>query len=151
MPTAGQRIKALDFAGSAQASDATAHNNISTVASFGTPQVSVTFTAPTSGSVAISIGCMAQDDVQNNIVYLDWEMRLTNSGGLAVSTIGAFERRLAVPCPGAVGIVSNVTKTATVTGLTPGQLYFLRTTHAANLNGTADVFMRRLDVAPFFA
>ena len=148
--TAGQRIKALDFAGSSQFSEATAHLNIGTGGSFGSPNCSVTFTAPTSGAVVVTLGCMAQDDVQNNVVWLDFELRLNNSGGTVVVTTGPFERRLALPCPGAVGIVPNDSKMVTLTGLTPGQLYFLRTIHSANITGSADVFMRRIDTAPYF-
>ena len=149
--TAGQRIKALDFAGSSQFVDATAHLNIGIGTSFGSPQVAVTFTAPTSGAVTITVGGMAQDDVVDNTVWINWELRLNNSGGSLVATVGDFERRLAIGCKGAAAFVPSASKLATISGLTPGQLYFCRVYHSAAVGGSADVFMRRLDTAPFFA
>jgi hypothetical protein len=148
MPTAGSRVKALDFGTPGTASDATAHNNVTTTPVAGSPTVSVTFLAPTSGMAMIVIGMRCQDDAGSNTVYLDYEVRNNNVSGSVVFATGAVERRLDLPGSGAVTFQPNASKVSIVTGLTPGNTYFVRTMHSAAVTGSADVLMRRLDVIP---
>jgi hypothetical protein len=150
MPVAGQRLKALDFPVAAESSDATAQSSIGTSNTVGSPSVSTTFIAPTSGRVQICLGMMC-DGSAVNTVFLDWELRLNNVSGSIVSTIGLYERRLAIGVAASFGTQPNGSKSCIVSGLTPGQLYFIRTLHAAVSGGTASVYMRRLDVVPLAA
>ena len=146
--TAGTRVKALDFTGPASASDATLHSNVSTTAVAGTPSVSVTFTAPTSGMAMVVLGMRAQDDAGSNTAYLDYEVRVTNVAGAIVFATGAVDRRLDIGVSGSVTFQPNVSKVSIISGLTPGTTYFVRTMHSAAVGGSTDVLMRRLDVVP---
>lgn len=148
MPTAGQRVKALDFTAAVTATNATSHNNVGTTLALGSPTVSVTFTAPTSGAALVILGMRAQDDTGSNTAYLDYEVRLTNNAGAVIFATGAVERRLDVGCTGNVTFQPNVSKVSLISGLSPGSTYYVQTLHAAAVTGSADVLMRSLTVVP---
>lgn len=148
MPTAGQRVKALDFTAAQTSSDATAHNNITTTAAAGSPEVGVTFTAPTSGKVLISLSMRAFDNSAANAIYLDIEIYEDNTSGTKIVSTGTWERRLTIQGDTSSTIVGNSSKVFIETGLTAGQVYYARTMHYAAATGTADVEMRRIDAAP---
>jgi hypothetical protein len=129
--------------------DNTTHTNISTTYAAGSPTVSVTFIAPTTGKAAITLGVVASDNGGVvNTVFLDREVRLTNSGGTIISATGLAEHRLEVGCTGSGNMESAVSRTAILSGLTPGSTYFVSLVHRAAVASSADVYSRRLDVVP---
>lgn len=147
MPNAGERVKALDFTAAQTDSDATTLSNISTTAAAGSPEVSVTFTAPTSGKVQVSLSLRGQDDGAANATYLDLEVYETDVNGTQIITTGSVDRRLELR-GNTSSTPQNASKTFILTGLTAGQVYFARTMHYASAGSTADVLNRRIDVVP---
>lgn len=148
MPTAGQRVKALDFTAAVTASNGTAHNNVGTTLALGSPGVSVTFTAPTSGMAQVVVSMRCQDDTGSNTAYLDYEVRLNNGAGAIIFGTGSVDRRLDIGCTGAVTFQPNVSKVSLITGLTAGSTYFAQVLHAAAVAGSADVLNRQITVIP---
>ncbi len=148
MPTAGLRVKALDFTAAQTDSDSTTHSNVGTTATAGSPEVGVTFTAPTSGKALISLGLRGQDDAAANSVFLDIEIYEDDTGGSKIVSTGTWERRLELAGDTSTTMTQNITKTFIETGLTAGQVYYARVMHHAAVAGSADVIMRRIDVTP---
>jgi len=150
MPVAGQRVRALDFQASVSATDSTSQSTTTTAAA-GSPSVSVTFVAPTSGRALITVGGAAQDASVTNTGVIDTELRLTNVSGAIILATGAYDRRVEVALTASANSVGDASKTYTATGLTPGTTYFLRTMHYAATGTTCSILNRRLDVVPLSA
>ncbi|GII87692.1 hypothetical protein Ssi03_56820 [Sphaerisporangium siamense] len=84
---AGQPVRALDFPPPQWAQDATSITNpTSTAHTAGTPAVSVTFIAPTSGRVLIIVGGGVGNSAGADRIFLSPEVRLTNAAGAVVLT-----------------------------------------------------------------
>ncbi|MEZ5411027.1 MAG: hypothetical protein R2761_23555 [Acidimicrobiales bacterium] len=145
MPAAGQRVLALDFTDSVSSTDATAHLNISTTPALGTPGVNVTFTAPTSGKVMVHVGASIVENGGATVAgVIDYRVRLTNSSGTIVYNLGSVLRRLVL-----FGNAQSqeATRTSYLSGLTPGQVYYVEMLHASY--GTqVDLYGRTLTVVP---
>jgi hypothetical protein len=82
-------------------------------------------------------------------VHVDYEVRVTNVSGSIVFGTGATDRRLTLGVINNGAFKSNASKTSTLTGLTAGTTYFVRTMHYASASSaTSTLNMRRLDVIP---
>lgn len=151
MPTAGQRILAADFTDSASSEDSTAQSNITATSgalSAGSPTVSVTFTAPTSGKALVSIGMRCRDDGAASSIVLDWELREDDVAGDVILATGSVDRRMEISIDSASSRTFNWTRDYLATGLTPGQVYYIRLMFYATPTGSADIIHRRLHVVP---
>ncbi|MDF5758625.1 hypothetical protein [Spongiactinospora sp. TRM90649] len=143
----GAIIDADDFPAAAGASDTTAINNI-TDTSFvaGSPQVSVTFRAPTSGAILLSVGLSARDNGGTNAIHLAPELRENDVSGAVNLAANVVTRGIGLP-----GEASNFayrSRTTIRTGLTPGQVYFARCMHKVSSGTTADLQLRQITVCP---
>lgn len=150
MPLAGQRIKALDFTDTVEASSLTALLNISTTLTVGTPEVGVVFTAPTSGKALVTIGASFVDDTgADNVGVLDTKLfQGTNGSGTLILNTGDLRRRLILQ-PGNVANQSQeASRTFPVTGLTAGTSYYVQLLHFAAAGATLDLFARQVIVQP---
>lgn len=149
MPFAGQRILAQDFTPAQFASDGTDHLNITTTLTTGSPVVSVTFTAPTSGKVMIIVGARVRDDGNQSTPIIDWELREDDAAGAVVLSTGNEARRMEILTDNSTR-TQNDTKSYIATGLTPGQVYYAQMYHAVGAGGgtTADVLFRQLAAVP---
>ncbi|GAA4100970.1 hypothetical protein [Nonomuraea soli] len=146
---AGAKIRGADFPASQYAADTTTISGIvSTTPAAGSPEVSVTFIAPTSGSVLLSVGLSARCATGGNRTFLAPEVRLTNVAGAVVVAASSVAPR-GVSCPGEPSVFPYRTRTTLLTGLTPGQQYFARTMHWASAASPAvDLQVRDITVTP---
>ncbi|MEU6781502.1 hypothetical protein ABZ912_20040 [Nonomuraea angiospora] len=143
----GTPIQAADRPASVWASDATANNNIgSTSYIAGTPQVSVTFVAPTSGAVLLSVGVAGADNGGTNRIHLSPEVRVTDVAGAVVLAADVTNR--GVGLPGEASANTHRSRTTLLTGLTAGTTYFARTMHKVSAGLTADIAVREITVVP---
>lgn len=142
----GAVISADDFPSAAWAQDSTANDNISSTSYIaGTPSVSCTFVAPTSGSVLLSVGVAGSDSAGNRI-HLSPEVRLTNVSGSVVVSADVTERGVGTPSSATAN--THRSRTTLLTGLTAGQTYFARTMHKVSGGTTADIAVREIIVTP---
>jgi hypothetical protein len=143
----GAPISAEDFPASAYAADTTSIADISSTTFIaGSPQVSTTFIAPTSGAVLVSVGLSARDNGGSNAVHLAPEIRETNVSGSVVLSANVVTH--GVGCPGEPTTFIYRSRTTLVTGLTPGQLYFARTMHKVSSGSSADLQVRDITICP---
>lgn len=143
----GAPISATDFPPAVWASDTTANSNISSTSYIaGTPTVSVTFTAPTSGAVLLSVGVAASDNGGTNRVHLSPEVRVTDVSGAVVLAADVTNR--GVGTPGEASANTHRSRTTLLTGLTAGGTYFARTMHKVSGGTTADISVREIVVTP---
>ena len=149
MPAAGQRVLAADFTAAVTDSDATDHLNVAEGVVAGSPEVGVTFTAPTSGKAQVIIGARVRDDGAASTPVIDWQLFEDDTGGTEILGTGSEERRMEIPI-GSSTRTFNGTKTILVTGLTAGQVYYARLMHGQGAGGgaTADVLHRQITVIP---
>lgn len=147
MVAAGQKIRALDFTETVQASDTTAHLNISTTPSLGSPEVGVTFTAPTSGKVLVTIsGSVGESGGTVVAGVLDYRVYENNSSGAIVFALGSLIRRVIITSP-ASNQAQELSRTSLLTGLTPGGVYYAQVWHAS-YGAAVDLYVRAITVAP---
>jgi len=150
MPTAGQRILAQDFTAAVTASDTTTQTNITGTSgspNAGSPTVTVTVTAPTSGKIAFTIGGRFRDAGASATMVLDWTLREGTGSGSIVLNTGDSNRRIEMTAE-TDARTQNWTRTYIATGLTPGQVYFAQLYHWATPSGSADVIARYLATVP---
>jgi len=147
MPLVGTVIEAGDFPASVYAADTTSIANLSN-ASFeaGTPECSVTFVAPTSGMVMVSVGLSARDNGGTNAVHLAPEIRVGSSAGTVVLSANVIAR--GVGTPGEPTSFMYRSRTTIVSGLTGGTAYFARTMHKVSSGSTADLQVRDITIVP---
>lgn len=149
MPTAGQRVKALDFGTTQSAADFTTFTNLATTATAGSPSVNITFTAPTSGAVLVIVAGYVWDTAASNEIIVDYELRANNVSGAIIIATGNWERRWSGPGATSGAIKSTGSKAYPVTGLTAGSTYFVRTMHYAAVSSAgSNLTMRSLVVHP---
>lgn len=143
----GAPIAAADRPASVWASDTTQNNNISSTAYIaGTPTVSVTFTAPTSGAVLLSVGVAGADNGGTNRIHLSPEVRVGTVAGAVVLAADVTERGVGLPGEASANV--HRSRTTLLTGLTPGTVYFARTMHKVSAGNTADIAVREITVVP---
>lgn len=148
---AGRPVKALDFPPPVWAQDTTAINNPSNSSySAGSPEVSVTFVAPTSGRVLLIVGGGLGNSAGADRIFLAPEVRLTNSAGAMVLTPSVTNRGISSDnCSSGFHYGS---RESVLEGLTPGTVYFARVMHAVSTSdagaSTADIAARDITVVP---
>ncbi|MGW0587469.1 hypothetical protein [Streptosporangium sp. NPDC002607] len=143
----GAKIRPNDFPRAVTASDSTAINDISSTSFIvGSPVVSATFVAPTSGAVLLSVGLSARDNGGINRVHLAPEVRVGSSGGSVVLSADVTTR--GVGTPGEITSFIYRSRTTLLTGLTGGTTYYVQTMHKVSGGSTADLQQRDLTVCP---
>jgi hypothetical protein len=148
--TAGSKVNALDFPPAVYAADGTTQSNLSNTAyAVGSPEVGVTFIAPTSGRVKITVGGGLRNNAANtDRVAIAPQVFVTNSAGVEVLaptvTRGVSSEGIA-----SAGDFAYRSRTTLLTGLTPGQQYYARTMQVIfGSNATADLSQRDILVDP---
>ncbi len=150
MPLAGQRIKALDFTATVEASSTVVQSNVGTSLVVGSPEVGVVFIAPTSGKAMITVGGSVLDDSgANNSAVIDTKIFLgTNGSGTLIFGVGSLLRRL-ILAPGDIASQSQeVSRTFSVSGLTAGASYYVQLLQQSYAGTTVDIFARQVIVQP---
>ncbi|WP_157520877.1 hypothetical protein [Herbidospora daliensis] len=145
---AGARVKPADFPPARSVFDNTANNNItSTTYVAGSPEVGVTFVAPTSGRVLLTVGFAAKDSASNRVHLAPQIFLGTSNAGTQFLAPDVVGRGV-----GSVGNTSNVnqhrSRTSLITGLTAGSTYYVRTMHKVSGGSTADLEVRDIVVEP---
>ncbi len=145
----GAKVKDDDFPPTVWANDNTDFNNVTaTTFQNGTPEVSVTFIAPTSGRVLVINGGGCRNNTGADQIFIDSEIRVTNSAG-AVVVASSVTGEGTLSCADESLAHEYKSRAYVVTGLTPGQQYFGRLQYRSSTGaGTADVSARSLIVQP---
>jgi hypothetical protein len=99
----------------------------------------------------ITVGGAAKDTTVTNTGIIDWELRLTNVSGTVILATGSIDRHLELTTTASAASAAVASKVYTATGLTPGQVYFVRTMHSAATGTTCSILARRIDVVPLAA
>lgn len=143
----GKPILANDFPASQHMNDGTAINDITSTAYLnGAPVVSVTFIAPTSGMVLLSVGGSFRDNTSTNRVHMSPIVRNTDSAGAIVLAADVTSRGV-----GSCGAISGFvyrSRTTLLTGLTPGNQYYANLAYKVSAGTTADIQRREITVVP---
>jgi hypothetical protein len=118
----------------------------------GTPSVGMTFVAPLSGIVFVTVDAHLEENTNGNTGYCGFELRDGGTIGsgtviVAASTDWAVGTSNSVAAGGAARV--NGMKRRLVTGLTPGATYNVRTMHLTTPGGSVDVFFRAITVEPW--
>jgi len=111
----------------------------------GNPQLSTTFIAPPSGQVIVTV--YAQLSVANGRNgHVSYEIRENNSSGTVV-----VQPSTGWAAANAGNEAAGSTNRRLISGLAPGETYFIRTMHrTSNSSGALTVFMRTLLVEPVY-
>lgn len=143
---AGAKIQAADFPASVTATDSTSLTSISSTSySAGSPVVSVTFVAPTSGRVLLTVGLGARNSGSSDRVHLAPEVRVGSSGGSVFLAADVAMRGVGSSAGGSA--YHYRARTTLLDGLTPGQTYYARTMHKVS-SGNGDINARDITVVP---
>lgn len=116
----------------------------------GSPEVGVTFRAPTSGRVLVIVGGGLRDNAGQNRVFLGPEVyQGPDTRGTKVES-GSFHEFVTSPPEPEAMFASRATL---VTGLTAGETYYARTYYYTLKTGgtpsaTSDIFVREIIVVP---
>lgn len=147
---AGQPVKALDFPPPVWSQDTTAiANPTNTSYTAGSPAVSVTFIAPTSGRVLIIVGGGCGNSAGADRIFLSPEVRLTDSSGAVVLTPSVTNRGFSSDMCSSGHVYGS--RESVLEGLTPGQQYFARVMYVVAADPgaqTADIAARDITVVP---
>lgn len=149
---AGSKIRAADTPSTVYAQDTTLNANISNTASYatGTPEVGVTFIAPTTGRVTISVGASMRNDAANaDRAAVTVQVFQTNSSGTEILAPTVF-RGVSTDGIASAGEYCTYGHTTLLEGLTPGQQYYARTMQIkfGTAGTTPDITMRDILIAP---
>jgi hypothetical protein len=148
---AGRPVRAIDYPPAKWSQDATAINN-PTSASYitGSPEVSVTFIAPTSGRVLLVVGGGLGNAAAGDRIFLSPEVRLTNSSGALVLSPSVTNRGFGSDSCSAGFHYGS--RESVLEGLTPGTLYYAVVKYAVATSdagaSTQDIACRDITVAP---
>ncbi|SET43624.1 hypothetical protein [Nonomuraea wenchangensis] len=148
----GAKIKAADNPASVWAQDTTEISNISSTSWIaGSPEVGVTFVAPTSGKVLMFVGGSARANTGDDRIQMSANVFLgSNSSGTQILS----------PSVGFTGCGFSAASTSYyyqnrlfhLTGLTPGSTYYARVMYSVVNTGTAnnagDISCREIGVSP---
>lgn len=147
---AGRPIKALDWPPAVFAQDITQINNpTNTSYIVGTPEVSVTFVAPTSGRVLLVVGGGLGNSAGGDRIALVPEVREDNSSGALVLSPTVTERGYSTQNQ-SIGFHYG-SRESILDGLTPGQTYYAVVKYAIFDDAgasTGDIACRDILVAP---
>lgn len=142
----GSVIEAADFPPAVTSTDSTVLGAITSTSYItGSPVVSATFVAPTSGAVLLSVGLAARDTGGTDRVHLSPEVRLGSSGGAVVLATDVTTRGVGTPGESLSYVYRS--RTTILTGLTAGATYYVQTMHKVS-GGSADITARDVTVAP---
>jgi hypothetical protein len=152
----GTRILAMDYTPVVAAYDGTAISNITSLVYIaGTPEVGVTFMAPTTGRVMVTIGGGVRNNAANgDRVFIAPQIFLgTSSAGTEILAPTSPQFGISSGGGFAVDGFQYLSRTSLVAGLVPGSTYYVRTMHCQVNNigaasGTSDLQSRSLVVAP---
>lgn len=148
---AGSKVRAADFPPTVYAQDTTAITDVASTSYIsGTPEVGVTFAAPTTGRVKITIGGSLRNNAANSDrVALAPQVFVTNSSGTEFLAPTVF-RGIATDGIPTAGDYATYGHTTMLEGLTPGQQYYARVMHIkfGSAGATCDIAMRDLQVEP---
>lgn len=149
---AGSKIKGLDFPPTVFAQDTTLNTDISNTADYatGTPEVGVTFTAPTTGRVKISVGASMRNNAANtDRAAVSVQVFEDDAAGLEVLAPTVF-RGVSSDGIASAGNFSTYGHTSLLDGLTPGQEYYARCMQIkfGTAGTTPDITMRDILVEP---
>ncbi|MEU8055719.1 hypothetical protein [Microbispora bryophytorum] len=145
-------VKSLDTPSSAWNFDDTILTQISSAAyTEGVPEVGVTFMAPTSGRVVITIGGGLRDNGSNATrIFMAPQVFLgTDSSGTEIlaPTVGQY----GIGSAGEQAEFMYYSRTANLTGLTAGRVYYARVMYQTSntpASPSADIACREIGVAP---
>lgn len=148
---AGTPVKALDFPPTVAVTDGTGLANLANTAyAAGSPEVGVSFVAPTTGRVIITVGA----GVRNNVATGD-RVFVAPQVLAGVDASGAEFLAPSVPYYGvssATGATTSdfqyLSRAQLLDGLTPGAAYYARVMHAVTGGSTCDLAGRTLMVQP---
>lgn len=145
----GAKIQSGDWPATVSDADPTDILNISSTSFIeGTPVVAVTFTAPTSGKVLITVSSGASDSTVGGRVIVAPNVFLgTNSSGtevLGTTNTLATERTT----PQQATDYTYASRTSLLTGLTAGSTYYARLVYKVSGATTADISYRDIMVRP---
>lgn len=148
----GQKVKGGDFPPTKFAEDDTVITDISTTSSIaGSPVVSVTFVAPTSGRVFITVGGGQRNNAANaDRVSMGWGLyEGTSSAGVLVTGPSAFRSYTGMGLIGA-GDYQYGERCYLQEGLTPGTTYYCEHLYVKLGAGgtTGDISSRTILVEP---
>lgn len=148
---AGSKIKALDTPPTVYALDGTVIANIADVTYVtGTPEVGVTFTAPTTGRVTISVGGGLRNNAANaDRIALAPQVFEDDSAGLEVLAPTVL-RGVSSEGIATAGDFAYRGRTSMLDGLTPGQEYYARVMYIkfGTAGSTPDITARDILVEP---
>lgn len=145
---AGRPVRAIDWPAVAWASDSTTISNpTNNTYIAGSPSVSVTFTAPTSGRVLLIVGGGLGNSSGANRIFLSPEVRVGSASGAVVLTPSVTNRGFSSDNV-AVGFHYG-SRESVLEGLTPGTVYFARVMYTVTSDGgtnTGDIEHRDIGV-----
>ncbi len=153
---AGAPISELDAPPSVSAFNSDPQENLSnTTPAAGTPDLSVTFTAPTSGRVLGIVGGGLRDNGSDRRVTLSLEIREDNAVGAIVQSPGVSETGWSNAGVntgnyqyGSRAIIAPIDASGFITALTPGRTYFAHVMQSVNGGSTCDIFFRDITIVP---
>lgn len=152
----GTRILAMDYPPVVSAYDGTAISNITSLVYIaGSPEVGVTFMAPTTGRVTVTVGGGVRNNGSNNDrVFIAPQVYLgTSAAGTEILAPTAPQFGISSGGGFTNDLFQYLSRTSLVEGLTPGSTYYVRTMHVQVNNsgaasGTSDLQSRSVVVAP---
>lgn len=148
-PHAGDEIGSEWWPESVQSDDGTTISNITSVTYItGTPVVSVTFVAPTSGRVGVCIGGGFVEQAAGNRVWISYELYLgTSSAGTLIHA--GVDVRGATTSGDATASGDQVHGNMSMEeGLTAGSTYYAQVVYKVSGGTTNDITRRRIIVIP---
>jgi hypothetical protein len=145
--TAGTTVRALDFPPTLKVSSPTDNNNqTSTTYITGSPTISTTFTAPTSGRVRFIVSVSGRDDSGDNRIFVAVQVFTgTSASGTEILSPSVAT---AVSTQGEGSNFCTFERCSFLDGLTPGDTYFARLMHRVTGGTTCDVSYRGLIIVP---
>ncbi|CAM3433716.1 hypothetical protein [Stackebrandtia soli] len=148
---AGQPIRAVDHPPSVYVADPTDLENITnTTWSPGTPDVSMTITAPTSGRARIDIWAMVDEDSDGGGVYLSVEVRHGNPTGPVIHAPSTTTGGIAAYWVDAAPMNTSASGWVFLSGLEPGAVYWVQLQHMVRdpATGGLDIAHRAILYTP---
>lgn len=146
---AGRIVQATDTPRTVWAYDDTPQLNLtSTPYVTGSPEVGVSFVAPSSGRVLVTVGGACRDNTNDNRVFLAPQILLDSSSGTEVLAPSVESYGFA-PTGTASNYVTG-SRVSLITSLIPGQVYYARVMMSAEITGStsADIASRDISVEP---
>lgn len=146
MPSAGQRVRAVDFPSSAtdtQNTSGTTTSTSFTATLSGGTACSVTFTAPTSGNIQVVNSASISNSTTQN-TWVSWELRTGSTPGSGTAIASADNNR-ALTHNGTTSERASIVDVWT--GLSAGTVYNVRQMYRVS-SGTGTFVSKSLSVIP---